>query len=45
MAGPARDDGTHGAIFVREAITVDAVEHLVERCLRYRVEGEFASEL
>lgn len=39
------DEDTHGAIFVREAITVDGAEHVVERCLRYRVEADLLCEI
>jgi hypothetical protein len=39
------DEETEGAIFAREAIVVDAVEHVVERCLRYRAAGDLLVEV
>jgi len=39
------DLGGHGAIFVREAFDIDGERVTVDRCLRYRVDGDLIVEV
>ena len=39
------DLGEHGALFVREAFEIDGERVTVDRCLRYRVDGDLIVEI